>query len=68
MAETEIIPVGKSKISKPVLKEDLSQIKIKELPFKALGVWYKEEEVSELNIKDRLHSKNINLNMWRTCH
>ena len=67
IAKTEIIPIGKLKQNKPVLKGNLVQIKIKELPFKALGVWYSdnEAEVSTLNTNDRIHKINVNLNMWR---
>ena len=66
--KTEIIPIGALEGSNPKIAKSLNKIKIKNGPFKALGIWfsYIEEEVLELNFTARIKKMEQLCNIWRT--
>ena len=70
IAKTEIIPIGNQQNKNIVLPIELSSIQIKHGPFKALGVWYSynEEEITELNLTNRLKNIQTLINIWRSRH
>ena len=64
--KTELIPIGKLRNTKIILPKDIREIKVKHGPFKALGIWYSnvEEEIQELNLKERVKKMETIINMW----
>ena len=67
LSKTEIIPIG-SKLNQNIITPiDLSTVKIKHLPFKALGTWFYANEIDcmEYNTKKRIENMNTILNIWR---
>ena len=66
--KTEIIPIGKSKRNQTILPLDLTDIKVVEGPFKALGIWYSydKNEIQDLNLENRLKNMNIIINIWKS--
>ena len=64
---TEIIPIGKSQNKNINLPDHLKLIKVNNGPFKALGVWFSEnqEKVIELNLEERINKLSTILNIWR---
>ena len=65
--KTEIIPIGKLAGTIPILPNHLSQIKVKNGPFKALGVWYTLNEIEQisLNFDDRIKSMKSLITIWK---
>ena len=68
MSKTELIPIGLCKGKELELTEALSQITVKNGPFKALGVWYSTDTKisTKLNLLDQLNSMETLLNIWRS--
>ena len=66
LSKTEIIPLGKMSNTIPLIPPDLKQVKVTQLPFKALGTWFStnETEILTLNTKERLKKMNTTLNIW----
>ena len=66
--KTEMIPLGtlRNKLNKTQLPLSLMNIQIKEGPFKALGVWFSnnEKEITDLNYTERLCSMQKLINIW----
>ena len=65
--KTEIIPIGKLRKQKINLPEHLRQIKIKNGPFRALGVWFgsTQDEITLLNCEDRIKNMETTINIWK---
>ena len=68
--KTEIIPLGNliNKLDTIILPESLAGIQINTGPFKALGVWFSknDEEIIDLNFKERLNSMQKLINIWNS--
>ena len=66
--KTEIIPIGALEGSNPKIAKNLNKVKIKNWPFKALGIWfsYIEDEVLELNFTTRIQKMEQLCNILRT--
>lgn len=67
LCKTEIIPLGKNRNSTLCLPKCLTEIKINNGPFKALGIWFAKTElqVSNLNFNNRLKKIESMLTLWR---
>ena len=67
LSKTELIPIGKSKKKKIILPEDLQKIKVKNGPFKALGIWFAgtDKETTELNLDNRMKNMETLINIWK---
>ena len=68
LTKTELIPIGKArKKTKITLPKDLQTIKIKNGPFKALGIWFSsdEKEITELNLDNRIKNMETLINIWK---
>ncbi len=67
MGKTEIIPIGNKTNVNITLPQNLQKIKVKHGAFKALGVWFSQEEnsVTELNLNDRIKSMETIINIWK---
>ena len=67
MGKTEVIPIGRIHNKTDKNDNNLSQLKFSKLPFKALGVWYSndEAETTHLNVTHRIEKMYVTLNMWR---
>ena len=66
--KTEIIPIGRNKNKIIILPPNLSTIKINNGPFKALGIWYSDnqKEILELNVEKRIKNMNTIINIWKS--
>ena len=66
--KTEIIPMGnfRKNIESLCLPNSLANIQIQTGPFKALGIWFaqNESEIIELNFTERLKSMQKMINVW----
>ena len=67
--KNEIIPLLgtlRNKLNKTHLPQSLMNIQIKEGPFKALGVWFSndEKEITDLNYTERLCTMQKMINIW----
>ena len=68
LGKTELIPIGKPRDSNTIkLSEKLEKISVKQVPFKALGVWFSNniKEISYLNFNDRLQKMDELINIWK---
>ena len=65
--KTEIIPIGKVKQKNIQLPSEIEQIKIKNGPFKALGIWFSDNQLQseELNLVERLKKMQTLINIWK---
>ena len=68
IGKTEIIPIGKVKNSEIILPHHLLEIKVKQGPFKALGIWFSinDKEINELNFNERIINMQKLLNIWKS--
>ena len=68
LQKTEIIPIGNAKNKNINLPDHLKLIKVNNGPFKALGVWFSDnqEKVTELNLEERIKNLSTVLNIWRS--
>ena len=66
--KTEIIPIGRNKNKSIILPLNLSTIKINNRPFKALGIWYSQnqKEILDLNVEKRIKNMNTIINIWKS--
>ena len=68
LSKTEIIPIGNQKNRDVQLPQELTKIKVKHGPFKALGVWFSNnlQETLTLNLTERIKSINTLINIWKS--
>ena len=68
LQKTEIIPIGKAQNKNIILPDHLKLIKVNNGPFKALGVWFSDnqEKVTELNLEERIKNLSTVLNIWKS--
>ena len=64
--KTEIIPLGTNIDKMMLLPDNIKSIQIKNGPFKALGVWFtnEEDESITLNFSEQIKNMQKNPNIW----
>ena len=70
LGKTILIPIGKCNGIDIKLPSYLGKITVKHGPFKALGIWFSENEseIESLNIDDRLKKMETMINIWTSRH
>ena len=65
--KTELIPINVTRNRQIEMVGNLSKIRVKTGPFKALGIWFSknEEEIQNLNLTDRTKRIESLINMWK---
>ena len=66
MGKTILIPIGKCSGNDITLPSYIKNITVKHGPFKALGIWFSEneKEIESLNIDDRMKKMETMINIW----
>jgi len=66
--KTELVPIGKIDNLNITLPKCISQIKVSQLPFKALGIWYSknDQEILDLNMSERIKTMEKLTNIWKS--